>query len=95
MVNPYPATSQRADLKTGRQALPACRSWVEPPPLVLGLAMWNVLLHMRCSSGTPFPEKKKSKIAAVLESVCTLSATGGGCKMKTSVVWKILNEEIC
>ncbi|OCK90507.1 uncharacterized protein K441DRAFT_666216 [Cenococcum geophilum 1.58] len=37
-------------------------------------------------------EEKMDKIAAALESGCTPSATGG-CKVKKSVVWKLLDEE--
>jgi hypothetical protein len=37
-------------------------------------------------------EEKMDKIAVALESGCTPSATGG-CKVKKSVVWKLLDEE--
>ena len=37
-------------------------------------------------------EEKMDKIATALESGCTLSAAGG-CRVKKSVVWKLLDEE--
>lgn len=37
-------------------------------------------------------DEKMDKIAAALESGCTLSAAGG-CKVKKSVVWTVLDEE--
>jgi hypothetical protein len=37
-------------------------------------------------------EEKMDKIAAALESGCTPS-TGGGCRVKKGVVWKVLDEE--